>query len=673
MFRANKCHSYHFLMGLPVLVAAGLAGCASMGSPGGGLYDETPPVLRQSTPADGATGVTKLRISMRFDENIKLDNAVEKMTVSPPQEKAPQIMSNAKTLTIELNDSLKPNTTYSIDLGDAVQDNNEGNPLESLTLLFSTGDHIDSLQISGHLLNASDLEPITGAYVGIYKMREPDGTPVMIDTVTAESLGDSIVMKYPFERAGKTDALGAFRILGCAPGSYKVYGLVDGNTNYLFDLNTESIAFCDTLITPTMDNRQRYDTVWADSTTIDTVKVTGYVDYWPSDMLLFAFNEGRQTRYLDDCSRPDSIHISIRFAARMDSLPSLAFLLPDSSVVNADSLLVAEPNATLDTLSYWIRDSIWYSADTLKLQLTYAFTDTTGFDVMRTDTINLAKPEVKIAGNDESNEDGKKKRRGRRQKKEDEEADTLAVQEPVVTYMTIKQIAGQNLDIGRKPVFEVSAPLDTFDVSAFHLERQQDTLWVEMPCEWIADSIHPRQFMLLASPHYSPGENYRLRIDSAAMSDIYHQPLNATTLSFREKKQDDYAHLLFNIEGVSEPAFVQLVNSKDKAIQQIPVIGGQAKFVHVPAGTYYARLVVDNNNNGVFDTGNLLERIHPEKVYYFDAELQLRANWSVSQTWNPLQVPILKQKLDAVKQNKPKEQKEKKSKNEEYLRKLGKL
>lgn len=673
MFRAKNSHNSHYLKCLPALVAVGLAGCASMGNPGGGLYDETPPVLRQSSPSDGATGVNRQRITMRFDENIKLDKAQDKLTISPPQEKAPQIMSNAKNLSIELFDTLMPNTTYSIDLGDAVQDNNEGNPMESLSILFSTGDHIDSMQISGHLLNAADLEPITGAYVGIYKVKDADGMPIMIDSVSAESLGDSILMKKKFERAGKTDAKGAFRIMGCSPGTYRIYGLIDGNTNYRFDLNTEDVAFLDDLIVPSMDNRQRYDTVWADSTTIDSIKIEGYIDYQPSDIVLYSFNEGRQNRYLDDCTRPDSVHISIRFAAKMDSLPQLSFMLPDSTFICADTLLIAEPNPTNDTLSYWIRDSIWYSADTLSLQLTYAFTDTTGFDILRTDTISLVKPEVKPAVTDDSGDNDKKKKKGRRKKKDEAETDSIMPELPVITYMAIKQIAGQTLDIGRKPQFEVSAPLDSCDLSGLHLEHQQDTTWIEMPFSWLPDSLNPRRFTLIADPHFTPGYNYRLRVDSAAMHDIYFNPVNKTTLQFKEKKPEEYAHLLFNIEGITSPAFIQLVDNKDKVIQQAPVAGGQAKFTHAPSGTFYARMVIDSNNNGKFDTGNLMQRKHPETVYYLNTELQLRANWSVSQTWNPTLVPILEQKPEAVKQNKPKEAKEKKSKNEEYLRKLGKL
>lgn len=565
---------------------------------------------------------------MHFDENIKLDNANDKLTVSPPQQKAPIIMSNAKTLSIELGDSLKPNTTYSLDLGDAVQDNNEGNPLEGLSILFSTGDHIDSLQISGYLLNAEDLEPITGAYVGIYR--------------DSEQVTDSILLTKPFERAGKTDAYGHFKILGCAPGSYRLYSLKDGNTNYRYDLATEDIAFFDSLITPSMDSMQ---------------------------VLLYSFNEGKLNRYLDNVDRPDSARISIRFATPMDSLPQLCLLQPDGSMRSGDSILIPELNLTFDTLTYWIKDSLFYCQDTLDWALTYYYTDTAGIDVLRTDTLSLLKPIQRATNKDQSKEEKKsgKKRKGKKNKANEDSIPSVEI-----TYMKMDQIAGKTLEIGGKPRFEVSAPLDSIHLDKIHLQYQKDTLWVDMQFDWEADSLHPRRFTLKAKPHFTPKFSYQLVVDSAAMHDIFGHPINKTIFKFKEKSPEDYAHLLFNIEGVHEPAFVQLVNSKDKPIQQAKVINNQARFVHVPAGTYYARMVIDANQNDKFDTGNYFKRQQPEQVYYLNAQLQLRANWTVQQSWNPQETPVLKQKLDEVKQNKPKEKKEKKSKNEEYLQKFGK-
>lgn len=304
MFRHIIKYKESFLSILTACFLSGLFGCASTGSPGGGLYDETPPVLKKSEPAEGATDVKTTKIILRFDENVKLDNAMEKLTISPPQLKQPTIRSNAKTSLSNFQDTLLPNSTYSIDLGDAVQDNNEGNPLEGLTLSFSTGDHIDSLAVSGYLLNAEDLEPVTGAYVGIYN-----------DTT---ALGDSVFLKRAMERACRTDGYGKFKILGIAPGSYRMYALTDGNTNYIYDLNTENIAFIDSLVIPSTEGTVVYDTLWADidSTTIDTITSRGEILYLPNNLLLRSFNEGKVTRYLDDTSRPDSAHINIRFAAK---------------------------------------------------------------------------------------------------------------------------------------------------------------------------------------------------------------------------------------------------------------------------------------------------------------------------------------------------------------------
>ena len=663
MFEHYTKHKSSYLSMLAALALSGLFGCASTGSPGGGLYDETPPVLRNSNPAIGATGVKAKKITLHFDENIKLDNAMEKMTVSPPQSKMPTIQSNAKTVTIELMDDLLPDATYSIDLGDAVQDNNEGNPMESLSLLFSTGDHIDSLRISGYVLNAADLEPVTGAYVGIYS-----------DTLPA----DSLLMKVPMQRAGRTDALGRFSILGIAPGSYRVYALIDGNSNYMYDLNTEDIAFLDSLVVPSTVGRIVYDTIWQDldSTIIDTIKTRDALVYLPDNIILKSFNEGKVTRYLDDISRPDSLHINVRFAANMPELPT--FSVVDS--LEPPIELIVEPNPTLDTLKYWIKDSVHIKMDTLNLQMSYIYTDTAGIDIIRTDTVRLTKPVIKpVNGKDKGNDKGKGKKGDKKKRtrpnKEEILNDSLAadsVPKVIITYMDFKLISKNPIDIGSKPVFEASAPLDSFDVSMIHLEQKADSLWKPMKFRLEQDSTNIRQYRMFADPHFSPGQSYRVTVDSAAMHNIYGHPVKKAEITFDEKKPEDYSHLLFNISGAEGPAYVELLNEKDMPVYKVKLKDGKAKFVNVNEGKYFVRLVEDRNDNGKFDVGNLEKNIQPENVYYFGAELQLRANWDNEQNWDIKQTQLHKQKPDSVKINKPKEKTEKKSKNAEYLAKLGK-
>jgi len=633
-------HNHPLVIAMLTGFIASIAGCASMGRPEGGMFDEDPPVLVSSDPIEGGINVSKQRITMRFNENIKLDNANQKLTVSPPQVKMPRISSNAKTLTIELNDSLKENTTYSIDLGDAVQDNNESNPLESLSLLFSTGSKVDTLQIIGHLVNASNLEPITGAYVGIYRIDGNDNENRI--------LADSLFRNKPMERAGKTDAKGFFKILGCAPGTYRLYSLIDGNTNYYYDMYGEDIAFYDEPI-------QLDENYVPDST-----------------FVLYSFNEGKVMRYLDDCARPDSIHINVRFATWMPELPKLTFILPDSSRIEGDSVLIADVNPTFDTLSYWIRETSLLAYDTLNLELSYLYTDTLFNDVWKSEIIQLEKPAPQKPQEDAD----KDKKKGHKRKKKGEEAaaDTIPADTiPPIVFMNMKMVSGNTIDIGQKPIFEVSEPLDSLHIERFHLQIQKDTIWEEMPLRLELDSLHPLRYTLYADPHFTPGGSYRLTADSAALHNIYGQPLAATKFTFKEKTPEDYAHLLFTITGYTGPAYVEILNGSDKPLQRSKVINGKAKFVNIAAGTYYARLVADANNNGRFDPGNLDTHLQPEKVFYFASELQLRANWSFDQSWDLNETPILLQKPEKVRINKPKKQTEKKSKNEEYLRRKGKL
>ena len=211
---------------MALCIMALMVSCARMGNPDGGWYDETPPRVMGSTPADRGTDVTAQRMTIVFDEYIKLDNPLEKVVVSPPQLELPEIESAGRQIKINLLDSLKPNTTYTIDFSDAISDNNEGNPLGNYTYSFSTGDHIDTLEVSGYVLDASNLEPIKGMLVGLYS-----------------NLSDTIFRKEPMLRVSRTDSRGHFVIKGVADGEYRIYALEDADRNFVFNQKSERIAF----------------------------------------------------------------------------------------------------------------------------------------------------------------------------------------------------------------------------------------------------------------------------------------------------------------------------------------------------------------------------------------------------------------------------------------------
>ena len=319
--RMNKLHQKHhpskLLRRLAGLSFIGLIlySCASVGRIEGGPYDETPPLFLKGSPAPGALQASKKKIVLEFDEFIKLDKPSEKVIISPPQIQQPEVKSNGKKVVITLQDTLKANTTYTIDFGDAIQDNNEGNPLENFFYTFSTGERLDTMAVAGTVLNAMNLEPIKGMLVGLHS-----------------HLADSAFTTTPFDRVGRTDSRGHFSIRGVAPGSYRIYALQDADQNVYFSQPAEAIAFQDSLIIPSMEWREREDTTWVDSLTIDTIVHRRYIYYLPDDILLRSFKEiPPYNRRLMKSERPTPKDFNLYFNAVADTLPHLRGLNFDAT------------------------------------------------------------------------------------------------------------------------------------------------------------------------------------------------------------------------------------------------------------------------------------------------------------------------------------------------------
>ena len=238
-----------------------LVSCAKMGQPDGGWYDETPPRVLGASPTERATDVNSKKVNIYFSEFIKLENASEKVVVSPPQIEAPEIKATGKRITVSLQDKLQPNTTYTIDFSDAITDNNEGNPLGNYTYSFSTGDHIDTLEVAGYVLEAENLEPVKGILVGLYSNQN-----------------DTAFQKQPMLRVSRTDSRGHFSIRGVAKGDYRIYALQDMDGNYMYNQKSEKLAFTPEVIMPSWKPDIRQDTLWIDSLHIKDI--TSFQTMW---------------------------------------------------------------------------------------------------------------------------------------------------------------------------------------------------------------------------------------------------------------------------------------------------------------------------------------------------------------------------------------------------------
>lgn len=615
-----------------------IVACASIGSPDGGPYDETPPVFLGSSPEPFALGVKDKRVTLEFDEFIKIEKAAEKVVVSPPQITPPEIKTNGKKIVVQLDDSLKANTTYSIDFSDAIVDYNEGNPLGNFAFLFSTGNHIDTLAVSGTVLNASNLEPIKGILVGLHS-----------------DLADSAFNKKPFDRVSRTDADGRFTIRGIAPGTYRAYALQDVNQNYMFDQKNEMIAFLDSLVVPYAEIRMRQDTTWIDSLTIDTICSVPYVHYLPDDLVLLAFTETPTQRYLIKADRSTLNRFSIFFSIGSDSLPLLTPLnFP------AEDACVVQSSVDYDSITYWMKDSLVYYQDTLSFALTYEYTDTAGLLVPRTDTLNLVpkKTRAKILQEEEKKREEAAKEREKRMRR----GDTIPEAKPQPKYLNIKIKGSSSMNLNSNVLIDFDEPIVSYSDTAIHLFKKVDTLWVKEPFLFRQRKNELMGYELLGE--WRPGMEYKVTIDSAAFVGLYglHTKQQETKIKF--KSLDQYSTLYLTVQDALPGYTVQLLGSGEKVVRQQRVEKGQADFFFLNPGTYHIRVFNDRNGNGMWDTGLYEAKEAAEEVYYFPGKMEMRENWDYMQEWNPTALPTYQQKPDELKKQKS-VTKERKSKNAE--------
>ena len=632
---------------LPLLLMLVIIGysCASMGTPDGGPYDEMPPKFVGSTPRINAVNAKNQKLELEFDEFIKLEKASEKVVVSPPQLDQPEIKVLGKKVVVELIDTLKDSTTYTIDFSDAIVDNNEGNPMGHFTYSFSTGSSIDTMEVSGTVLNAADLEPIKGIQVGLHK-----------------NLNDSAFTKLPFDRVSRTDSRGHFSIRGVAPGKYRIYALMDGNQNYQFDSKTEAIAFSDSIIIPSMMPATRQDTIWKDTLTIDTIKTIGYTRFMPDDIILRVFKEENTRQYFSRGQRDKENHFVLKFSAKADTLPTLTGLNFD-----ATDAFIVEPNVGNDSICYWIKDSLVYQMDTLQLKMDYLYTDSLNQLVPKTDTIYLANKLTRAQKEKLAKKEAEEKEKERKKK---ERKGEKVGPEPT-PFLNMKVDAPSTFDINKNIVLSFEEPVVRMDTSAIHVNVKVDTLWVKTPFLLVADSVVPRQYEILAS--WEPEKEYQLQIDSAAITGLYGLQTNKVEQTLKVKKLDEYGTLLLNLPGVEQTCIVELLDSSGKVLRQQAVTPeGTADFYYLAPNTkYYIRMFDDRNGNKVWDTGVFETGIQPEEVYYFPKVWEMKANFEFEETWDVHAVPIDKQKLDEIKKQKPEETKKVQNKNLERAKRLG--
>ncbi|MBZ4677021.1 MAG: hypothetical protein JG782_1641 [Anaerophaga sp.] len=589
-----------------------ISGCANQGYPEGGPKDESPPRMVASDPPMNATNFKGDEIEIEFNELIVLRDAMQKVVVSPPLNKPPIIRGLGNKVTVILDEELQPATTYTIDFADAIQDNNEGNPLTGFTFSFSTGETQDSLQVSGHLFEADTHTPVAGALV----MAHSNHT-------------DTAFTKTVPARVAKTNEKGEFTIMNLAEGKYRIFALEDMNRNYRFDQPGERIAWYPDLVEPTFEWRDRVDSLFKDSVTLDTVLYTKELVYLPDSIQLFLFQEDFEDQYLDTRERKERHRLDFIFNRPLeDSLR----VKPIPSVTEKDDWFIYERSLRHDSVMIWITDSSLIARDSLTIEAVYPVRDSLNNLVDRVDTL-------KMFYRDRDTQENRKRRDGDEKEK------------PARVPLSVR-LPGGNLDIGTSVLLSFPVPLSGIVIDSMELTQKADTVFQPVNFNIFQDSIRIRNFKIVHP--WMPGGEYRLVIDSAAFQGIYGRVNNPLKSEFKIKTEESYGTLYIDVPNAGDNALLQVLNSKEEVIRKawLPE-NGKLAFRYLKPGEYFLRILEDLNANGKWDTGDFSEGRQPERVHYYPEKIQLRANWDQGVTWDLNKFTI----YDFVNRNRIKEKK----------------
>lgn len=569
--------------------------CANMAQgPTGGYRDTVPPSVTESNPRMNAIRQKGNKIEIYFDEYISLSNASRSLMVSPTQTRPFIAKGIGKKVSVELRDSLIPNTTYTFDFGNSIVDYNESNPIKDFHFSFSTGESLDTMSVSGTVLDAHDLTPVKDVFVGVYS-----------------DLEDSAFTSGKLERIAMTDADGHFVLYNLAAKPYRIYALKDINNNKYFDQRTEAVAVSFEPIVPKVEPILNVDTFYRDSVTIDTIVQRTAYRYYPDSIVLRMFNEDLRQQFFEKAERKSEENITLYFK-------NFAKIEPKLTPLNFDSAdwLLEMPSVTKDTFIYWIKDTVLAKMDTLRFALEYQKFDSSETLVPQVDTISVVFLH-------------EKKRKSRKR-----DADV----EPV-EFLKVSKFSSV-VEINKDAFLEWERPVFSFSEENMKVRQLVDSNWVD-----VKYNLQPRDAMsYYVKFDMESGVEYKLELDSAAVTDIRGLHNDKIALKIRKKGEDEYAKLMMEIKNAPSNSKVELLRGT-AVVKSIGLNAeGKAVFENVDPNEYSVRLFVDANGDGKWTTGRYADRLLPEEVYYFEKLLKLRPNWDMEEVWDVKALPLTKQK-----------------------------
>ena len=577
------------VVALPILVQ-----CATIGTPEGGPKDTLPPVVLGVYPKSYTTNFTDKKIEILFDEYIQLKDQQKELYTSPEMKKKPTLLMRGKTLHVEIkDDSLKPNTTYAIEFGATISDNNEGNPLHGYRYVFSTGAEIDSLVMSGYTEDSEKVDSLGRTFIYFF---EADSLPEIVDY-------DSTMFNFKPHKIARSQKNGIFIAQNLRPVDYRIYAFYDNNDNQLYEPGEDKIGFLDRTYNPA-EMEPFY--VWYDS-------IRRYPSADPQLYFRLFVDESFSRQTLKEKLRPDQHKVELYFGAKHPDIRSIKF-----DGVRAEDIIYEPVSARGDTLYLWLRTPSAQLPDTLKGEIVYF-----KHDSIR--QLQEEREELKLHWRlIETKEQEKERERLERERRKAEENGTEWVEPPVPSKFKMtsyKQTAEVNPE--EDLAVEFATPLTRFDSASIRLlswSELGDTIRERF--HFIPDTLSPRKFRMRSD--WSPLRKYELFIPTDALADITGEGNDSLKMSLTVADKEKFAVVNLTVQPRKEEYryVVQFVDSKsNKVVRTVKDLSSGSYTVnYVEPTDLKIRIIEDMNHNGRWDGGNMVEHRQSERSeFYKDA------------------------------------------------------
>ncbi len=550
--------------------------CAKIVSPTGGPKDTLAPIMVRSVPEMNAINFNGEKLTLTFDEFIVLKDYQKKLAISPPMAKNPEVLQRGKSIEIKFKDSLKRNTTYTIYFADAVVDNNESNPIKNFMFAFSTGSIIDSLTLSGKLSNAFTLLPADNAFVMLYDQN--------IDSLPIKSLPRYLT---------RTDKNGNFTFQNLQSNDYKIFALLDNNSNYKFDQVTEEIAFLDSLVLK--DKLKSPSQIDTSRNAVRAVKLN-------------LFKEESRIQAVTGFDRKLRRKLSVSFSKKIERDVKLNPL----NFKTDSSWYIVEQNTKMDSLIYWINNDTISSMDTLKIQLSY----------FKTDSLQRLQPKLDTLKYVYTDPEEPKKQKG----KKGNEAPNRKV------LKVNSSIRNEQVIIPNTPIeLSFPEPLLSINNQLIKITNLKDSVDITN-IKLVIDTLNPRIYRIFNT--WVADNKYKLTVMPNAFISLSGLGNDTLDVGFNGANPEKYGQIILSLSNTSKQLVVELLSEKKDRVLDTKVSkkGEKVVFDYITPGKYTLRFIEDTNGNGKWDTGWYIKGIQPEKVqYYYDSKtkgiLNIRANW----------------------------------------------